>query len=29
VLYDTVKNLELDMEYVLGTSDVKLSDAIR
>ena len=29
ILYDTVKNCELDMEFDLGVMDMKLSDAIR
>ena len=29
ILYDTVKNCELDMEFDLGFMDMKLSDAIR
>jgi len=29
VLYDTIKNTELDMEFDMGISDVRLSDAIR
>ena len=29
VLYDTVKKCELDLEYDVGATDVKLSDAIR
>jgi hypothetical protein len=29
VLYDTVKKCELDLEYEMGISDVRLTDAIR
>ena len=29
ILYETVKNCELDMEFDLGVMDMKLSDAIR
>ena len=29
ILYDTIKNCELDMEFDLGVMDMKLSDAIR
>jgi hypothetical protein len=29
VLYDTVKRCELDLEYDMGISEVRLSDAIK
>ena len=29
MLYETVRNCELDLEYDMGASDVKLSDALR
>ena len=29
ILYDTIKNIELDIEYKLGIMEMRLSDAIR